>query len=90
MPQLASSSSPRKGSVASSSAASSTAASSSTPTMVTLSGLPRPYSALTTGERAVRRAYVQRERARLAARRRAALARTISAIVPAQRGPHLP
>ncbi len=49
----------------------------------------RPYSALTTGERAVRRAYVQRERARLAARRRAALTRTISAIVPSQRGPHL-
>lgn len=59
------------------------------PPQVNLPALPRPYSVLTTGERAVRRAYVQRERARLAARRRATLTRTISAIVPSQRGPHL-
>ena len=44
-----------------------------------------PHSALTTGERAVREAYVRRERARRLARRRALLARTVHAVVPAQR-----
>ncbi len=44
-----------------------------------------PHSALTTGERAVREAYVRRERARRLARRRALLARSIHAVVPAQR-----
>ena len=43
------------------------------------------HSALTTGERAVREAYVRRERARRLARRRALLARTMHAVVPAQR-----
>lgn len=45
-----------------------------------------PHRALTTGERAVREAYVRRERARRLARRRALLARAI-VVIPSQRTP---
>lgn len=43
--------------------------------------------ALTTGERAVRRAYVRRERARRLARRRALLARAVAVAIPSPRTP---
>lgn len=42
-------------------------------------------TALTTGERSVRQAYVRRERARRLAHRRAALARTVVVAIPRQR-----
>ncbi len=43
------------------------------------------HGALTAGERAVRQAYVRRERARRVAHRRALLARAAQVVVPAQR-----
>ena len=46
-----------------------------------------PHDALTTGERAVRQAYVRRERARRLARRRAVLARAVVVVIPSQRAP---
>lgn len=48
-------------------------------------GTALPYGALTTGERAVRQAYVARERSRRSLRRRGALARTLQSVIPVQR-----
>ncbi len=48
-------------------------------------GTALPYGALTAGERAVRQAYVARERSRRSLRRRSALARTLQSVIPVQR-----